>query len=128
MILHSVGRDEDSAGDIGRTPQTAADEGRELPSPDAVVTVKIDGALGRTLMIYICLFMVLSGIVLFIADRLGLVACKAKASVAPLARACHHLSLSLPRCCRQTRQAILRIRSMARCRRAQCGPWPAPAT
>jgi putative membrane protein len=27
--------------------------------------------VGRTLVIYICLFMVLSGIVLFIADRLG---------------------------------------------------------
>jgi putative membrane protein len=55
--------------------------------------------VGRTLVTYICLFMVLSGIVLFIADRLGLVASEARASAAPLARACHHLSLSLPRCC-----------------------------
>ena len=30
--------------------------------------------VGRTLVIYICLFMVLSGIVLFIADRLGFAA------------------------------------------------------
>ena len=28
-------------------------------------------AVGRTLVIYICLFMVLAGIVLFISDRLG---------------------------------------------------------
>ena len=27
--------------------------------------------VGRTLVVYICLFMVLSGIVLFVADRLG---------------------------------------------------------
>jgi len=27
--------------------------------------------VGRTLVIYVCLFMILSGIVLFLADRLG---------------------------------------------------------
>jgi putative membrane protein len=31
-----------------------------------------DETVGRTLVIYICLFMILGGIVLFIADRLGL--------------------------------------------------------
>ena len=43
--------------------------------------------VGRTLVIYICLFMVLGGIVLFIADRLGFGGERGKSIVGALGEA-----------------------------------------
>jgi putative membrane protein len=48
--------------------------------------------VGRTLVIYICLFMVLGGIVLSSPTGWGLVANVARASSEHLARVCHHSS------------------------------------
>jgi hypothetical protein len=82
--------------------------------------------VGRTLVTYICLFMVLGGIVFFNADRLGV---WWRARQEHRRRPCRERATAHRSCgfADVTDSAIyLQHLAMSRYRRAQCGGWLAP--